>query len=717
MLRVALILCAIAGQVLSAPKPCLQFCADNQIQQTQVHMQQSSQQIADHLRQIVQSTIGSHDYSKPGTWMENKQYKIDGGAGQAVEQYGQVVNGGSQTKFYKDNYSSSGTVNTNVDNSGFDQLHNMMKTSNNIFGTFNGQSNFDMQKIIQDAMHHQQSQQQTNTAFQAPQQIHPYPSQPETTVERTGSHKEYHEIRKTNYPGNVQPVYNQPGQGNGQISRGSVDTSTVQSGGSFSVNNQQSIYAPEIPQKIYQYPSGPVTTVQRTGSQEVYQEKIGGHHQQNVQPVYNQPGQGNGQTSHGSVDTTIDQRAGSISVNNQQSIHAPEIPQKINQYPSGPVTTVQRTGSREVYQEKSGGHYQQDVQSAHNQPGQGNNQKVYGVVDRNVEQTAGSHSENNQQAIYAPEKPQKIYQHPSGPETTVERTGSRAEFQEIRKTHYPGSVQPDYNQPGQGNNQIVSHQNQQNQQTQQAYQGTRETHLPVNVQPVENQPSQATGRGDIPSNTGFVEDTEGEKQQQIQNQNTNHHEVSNNEHDATINIVQQGRPAAYYGQESHHEYKSVRTATIVRGQMNSQIIGQIAGNYGSHGAISSNIYRNDQVSRNAGINIADCDKTGAVRVIPVLQPVSSQYYRMYKREAKPEHRHRHQHHEQSHETEDLTQQTEDLTQHAHTQQVQDLTQEQSSGLENYTQKTSENLEFDHEHQHSGKHEFDQDTQHIEKKVR
>ena len=86
MFRVAVILCAIAGQVHSEPKPRIESYTTN-------HTEHSS--ILDQPHQRAKSQLNSLDHSRPENSTEHKEKRTDGGAAQTVEDYGQIVTGPS----------------------------------------------------------------------------------------------------------------------------------------------------------------------------------------------------------------------------------------------------------------------------------------------------------------------------------------------------------------------------------------------------------------------------------------------------------------------------------------------------------------------------------------------------------------------------------------------------------------------------------------------
>ena len=88
MFRVAVILCAIAVQVHSEPKPRIESYTTNHTEQTQHSLAQQNSSILDQPHQRAKSQLNSLDHS-------HKENRTDGGAAQTVEEYGQIVTGPS----------------------------------------------------------------------------------------------------------------------------------------------------------------------------------------------------------------------------------------------------------------------------------------------------------------------------------------------------------------------------------------------------------------------------------------------------------------------------------------------------------------------------------------------------------------------------------------------------------------------------------------------
>ncbi|KAG7201855.1 hypothetical protein KM043_004573 [Ampulex compressa] len=97
-----IVLSLFVAHSLSAPSGCIESCLTSRGSH---HVPSGYQQHAA-LRQST-NILQNLDYSRPGNWTEQNQYKTDGGHGNVYEEQGQYVEGGKTVRYYKQNYSSS----------------------------------------------------------------------------------------------------------------------------------------------------------------------------------------------------------------------------------------------------------------------------------------------------------------------------------------------------------------------------------------------------------------------------------------------------------------------------------------------------------------------------------------------------------------------------------------------------------------------------------
>ena len=102
MFRITVILCAIAGQVLSSPQPSTESRTTSHIQHTHPSFVQRNPSSLNQPHEIADSQLNSLNYPRPKNWTEQKKNRIDSGPGQVVEKHGQIVTG-SQSRLNSQN--------------------------------------------------------------------------------------------------------------------------------------------------------------------------------------------------------------------------------------------------------------------------------------------------------------------------------------------------------------------------------------------------------------------------------------------------------------------------------------------------------------------------------------------------------------------------------------------------------------------------------------